>query len=133
MHLFRGRKTMGSYGWRARIGHVYPAVVAESFMYEFYRIVPPGVTLAQTHLVIESLNRRQELEDSIKLIEQAAQYLAKRKVDIITIGGSPMFRLMGVGSDKTIIDRLEGKFGIPVTTSQTAVVQAFPSPGVKKN
>ena len=63
---------MGLYGWRARIGHVYPAVVAESFMYEFYRIVPPGVTLAQTHLVIESLNRRQEIEESIKRIERAA-------------------------------------------------------------
>lgn len=123
---------MGSYGWRARIGHVYPAVVAESFMVEFYRIVPPGVTLVQTHLVIQSLNERQELENSIKMIEQAAEYLAKRKVDIITLGGSPMFRLMGVGSDKTIIDRLESKFGIPVTTSQTAVVEAFRSLGVTK-
>jgi len=123
---------MGSYGWRARIGHVYPAVVAESFMYEFYRIVPPGVTLVQTHLVIQSLNERQELEDSIKMIEQAAEYLAKRKVDIITLGGSPMFRLMGVGSDKAIIDRLESRFDIPVTTSQTAVVEAFHSLGVKK-
>ena len=123
---------MGSYGWRARIGHVYPAVVAESFMYEFYRIVPPGVTLAQTHLVIESLNRRQGLEASIKLIEQAAEYLAKRKVDIITIGGSPMFRLMGVGSDKVIIDRLENRFGIPVTTNQTGAVEAFKTLGVKK-
>src|SRR3990172_12669502 len=132
MHLFRGRKAMGSYGWRARMGDVYAAVVAESFMYEFYRIVPPGVTLAQTHLVIESLNRRQELEDSIKLIEQAAQYLAKRKVDIITIGGSPMFRLMGVGSDKTIIDRLESKFGIPVTTSHTTLLETFLTLGVKK-
>jgi maleate cis-trans isomerase len=123
---------MGSYGWRARIGHIYPAVVAESFMVEFYRIVPPGVTLAQTHLVIESLNERQGLEDSIKMIERAAEYLAKRKVDIITIGGSPMFRLMGVGSDKVIIERLEKRFGIPVTTSQTAVVEAFGSLGVKK-
>ena len=123
---------MGSYGWRARIGHVYPAVVAESFMVEFYRIVPPWVTLAQTHLVIESLNLRQELEESIKRIERAAEYLAKRKVDIITIGGSPMFRLMGVGSDKAIIERLESKFAIPVTTNQTAVVEAFKSLGVKK-
>ena len=49
---------MRAYGWRARIGHIYPAVVAESFMYEFYRIVPPGVTLAQTNLVIQSFNVR---------------------------------------------------------------------------
>src|SRR3972149_5349837 len=114
---------MGSYGWRARIGHVYPAVVAESFMYEFYRIVPPGVTLAQTHLVIQSLNERHELENSIKMIEQAAEYLAKRKVDIIPLGGSPMFRLMGIGRDKPTIGRLVRRFDIPGSTSQTAVVE----------
>jgi maleate isomerase len=101
-------------------------------MYEFYRIVPPGVTLAQAHLVIESLNEPQGLETSIKMIDRAAGHLAKRKVDIITIGGSPMFRLMGVGSDKVIIDRLEKSFGIPVTTNQTAVVEAFKTLGPSK-
>lgn len=110
---------MRAYGWRARIGHVYPAVVAETFVYEFYRIVPSGVTLAQSHLVIESLNAREGLEASIKMLDQAAERLAKRKVDIITIGGSPMFRLLGVGSDKTIIDRLEKRFGIPATTNRS--------------
>ncbi len=123
---------MRAYGWRARIGHVYPAVVAETFVYEFYRIVPSGVTLAQSHLVIESLNAREGLEASIKMLDQAAEHLAKRKVDIITIGGSPMFRLLGVGSDKTIIDRLEKRFGIPATTNQTAVVEAFKKLAVKR-
>ena len=123
---------MRAYGWRARIGHIYPAVVAESFMYEFYRIVPPGVTLAQTNLVIQSFNVREGLEASIKMLDQAAEYLAKRKVDIITIGGSPMFRLLGVGSDKTVIDRLERRFGIPVSTNQTAAVEAFKKLAVKK-
>ncbi|MBI4523808.1 MAG: hypothetical protein HY695_08365 [Deltaproteobacteria bacterium] len=123
---------MRAYGWRARIGHIYPAVVAETFMYEFYRIVPPGVTLAQTNLVIQSLNEPQGLEASIKMIDQAAEHLAKRKVDIITVGGSPMFRLMGVGSDKVIMERLESKFGIPVTTNQTAAVAAFKNLGVEK-
>jgi maleate cis-trans isomerase len=123
---------MRAYGWRARIGHIYPAVVAETFMHEFYRIVPPGVTLAQTNLIIQSLNEREGLEASIKRIDEAAEYLAKRKVDIITIGGSPMFRLMGVGSDKVIIDRLANRFGIPVTTNQTAAVEAFKTLGVKK-
>lgn len=64
---------MRSYGWRARIGHIYPAVVAETFMCEFYRIVPPGVTLAQTNLVIQSLNEREGLEASIKRIDEAAE------------------------------------------------------------
>lgn len=123
---------MRAYCWRARIGHIYPAVVAETFMYEFYRIVPPGVTLAQTNLVIQSFNAREGLETSIRMLDQAAEYLAKRKVDIITIGGSPMFRLLGVGSDKTVIDRLERRFGVPVTTNQTAAVEAFKKFRVRK-
>jgi len=123
---------MRGYGWRARIGHIYPAVVAETFMTEFFRIVPDGVTLAQNHLVIQSLNEKEGLEKSLALIDQCAEWLAKRKVDIITIGGSPMFRMMGVGSDRIIIDRLEEKFNIPVTTCQTAAVEAFKKLEVKK-
>lgn len=121
------------YGWRARIGHIYPAVVAETSMAEFFRIVPEGVTLAQTQLVIESQNAKEGLEKSIALIDQRAEWLAKRKVDIINIGGSAMFRHMGVGSDKITIDRLEKKFGIPVTTNQTAAVEAFKNWGSRKS
>ncbi len=123
---------MRGYGWRARIGHIYPAVVAETFMTEFFKIVPDGVTLAQSNLIIESLNQKDGLEKSIAKIDQCAEWLAKRNVDIITIGGSPMFRLMGVGSDRILIDRLEKKFNIPVTTNQTAVVEAFRKLGVTK-
>jgi len=123
---------MSSYGWRARIGHVYPAVVAETFFTEFFRIVPEGVTLVQTNLVIESLNVKGGLEDSLKIMDQRAEWLAKRKVDIIAIGGSPMFRMMGVGSDRKIIDRIEKKFGIPVTTKQTVAVEALKKLEAKK-
>lgn len=123
---------MSSYGWRARIGHVYPAVAAENFFTEFFRIVPDGVTLVQTNMVIESLNAKQGLEESLAIMDQRVEWLAKRKVDIIAIGGSPLFRMMGVGSDRKIIDRLEQKFGIPVTTKQTVAVEAFKKLQVKK-
>ncbi len=123
---------MRGYGWRARLGHVYPAVVTETFMTEFFRIVPAGVTLAQSHLIIESLNRKDGLEKSLAMIDQCAEWLTKRKVDIITVGGSPMIRLLGPGSDHILIDRLEKKCGIPVTTSQTAAVEAFRHLGARK-
>jgi hypothetical protein len=40
------------YGYRARIGDTPPPVVTEVFPYEFYRIVPDGVTLGVTTLAI---------------------------------------------------------------------------------
>lgn len=120
------------YGWRARIGMVYPAVVAEIFLTEFFTIVPRGVTLSLTNLVIQSLTSKKGLEESIPLIYERAEWLAKRKVDVIVVGGTPMFHLMGVGSDRDMIDKLEKKFGVPVTTTLTAPIEAFKKLGVKK-
>lgn len=34
------------YGHRARIGYTSPPIVTEVFPYEFYKMAPPGVTLA---------------------------------------------------------------------------------------
>jgi len=36
------------YGSRARIGYTSPPLTTEVFPYEFYRIVPDGVTLVVT-------------------------------------------------------------------------------------
>ncbi len=123
---------MRGYGWRARIGHVYPAVVAETLLTEFYRIAPPGVTLALNNLVIESLNQKEGIEESIARIDQCAGWLAKRKVDIIVIGGKPILHHLGDGSGETIIARLEKKFGIPVTTTHHAVIASLRKLGARK-
>ena len=36
------------YGYRARIGYTSPPLTTEVFPYEFYQIVPEGVTLRDT-------------------------------------------------------------------------------------
>ena len=38
------------YGYRARIGYTSPPLTTEVFPYEFYQIVPEGVTLVVTSL-----------------------------------------------------------------------------------
>ena len=43
---------MPIYGHRARIGYTSPPLVTEVFPYEFYKIVPAGVTLMITTLAI---------------------------------------------------------------------------------
>ena len=40
------------YGSRARIGYTSPPLTTEIFPYEFYKIVPAGVTLVVTSLAI---------------------------------------------------------------------------------
>ena len=43
------------YGHRARIGYTSPPATTEVFPYEFYNIVPEGVTLVITTLAIMKL------------------------------------------------------------------------------
>jgi maleate isomerase len=119
------------YGWRARIGHIYPAVVAETFMSDFFRMVPDGVTLAMSFLSIEIL-KKEDLERSLGQMDKAADFLKQRNVDIITIGGAPMVRHLGPGADRQIIERIQKQTGIPTTTSQTAALDAFRELGWKR-
>lgn len=119
------------YGWRARIGHIYPAVVAETFMSDFFRMVPEGVTLAMSFLSIEIL-KKEDLERSLGQIDRAADFLKQRGVDIITIGGAPMVRHLGPGADRKIIERIQNQTGIPTSTSQTAALEAFRELGLKR-
>ncbi len=119
------------YGWRARIGHIYPAVVAETIFNDFFSMVPEGVTLVQNHLSIKIL-KQEDLERAFAEIDRAALQLAERKPDIINIGGAPMIRLKGLGSDVELIRRIQEKTGIMTTTSQTAAIEAFRELGASK-
>ena len=31
-----------AYGWRSKIGKLNPTVVASTFVYEFFKVAPPG-------------------------------------------------------------------------------------------
>ncbi len=119
------------YGWRARIGHIYPAVVAETIFSDFFRMVPEGVTLVMTSLTIRNI-KQEDLERAFAEIDNAALLLAERKPDIIIIGGAPMIRFKGAGSDQEIIKRIQEKTGILTSTSQTAALEAFRTLGAKK-
>ena len=46
------------YGTRARIGYTSPLLVSEIFPYEFYQLVPSGVTLALITLDVWGVERR---------------------------------------------------------------------------
>ena len=51
------------YGHRARIGYTSPPLTTEIFPYEFYKIVPDGVTLVLTTLAIVERSKS-EVEQS---------------------------------------------------------------------
>ncbi len=81
------------YGWRARIGVVFPSR-GDTLMYEFYQVVPKGVVLVVSIIGLFNLTK-EELSASYLKYMAAARDLAQVGVDVITFTGSPLFQLKG--------------------------------------
>ena len=111
------------YGWRARIGCVFPSR-GDTKMYEFYQMVPKGVVLVPHIIGLYNLTK-EELSAAYLKYKAAARELAQVGVDVIALGGSPLFQLKGFGSDLEMIQDVEQETGIPTLTGLTAEVEAM--------
>ena len=118
------------YGPRARIGYACPPKVAEVFIYEFYKIAPPGVSLAIS-TVGGARATRDDLKESFRLSVAAAEELAKTGVDMLMLGGEPLNGSMGQEL-KEFVESLHERFGIPVSTSLWASTRAGRALGAKR-
>jgi hypothetical protein len=63
------------YGHRARIGYTCPPLSAEAFPYEFYKLVPAGVTLVITTLTVFERSQS-EVDAAYEMSMRAARELA---------------------------------------------------------
>jgi maleate isomerase len=111
------------YGHRARIGYTSPPLTAEVVPFEFYKIVPEGVTLVLTTLAVTRLSH-DEIDRSYDMSVEAARAMAKAGVDIVVLGGAPINLSRGDGEAESLIRTLEAELGIPVSTSASAQEKA---------
>ncbi len=119
------------YGYRARIGYTSPPYLTETFPYEFYKMVPEGVTLVLTTLAIKKLTE-QETTRSVEMTLEAAREMGKAGVDIMVFGGVPLNLSLGYeGLDETL-RKTEEEIGVPVTSSITAQVNALRAVNAQK-
>jgi maleate isomerase len=112
-----------SYGHRARIGYVCPPVFAEVFPYEFYRIVPAGVTLVITTLTVTEPGKEQ-VEQAYELSMRAARELAAAGVDLVFLGGVPVNLSRGGQNAQAMLLDLAAELGVPVSSSAAAQEKA---------
>ena len=119
------------YGTRARIGYTSPPAVTETFPYEFYKMVPEGVTLAITTLNIVKMTD-DEVEEGAKMSLDCARLLSKAEVDLIILGGVPLNLALGFKNLDNIMKKLEDELGIPVTSSLTSQVAALKTVGAQR-
>jgi maleate isomerase len=119
------------YGFRARIGYTSPPITAEVFPYEFYSVVPKGVTLSLATLAITN-NTKNELDQSYARSIAAARAMVDAGVDAIVFGGVPVIYSRGEQNTEAIVSGLESALGVRVSTTAAAQEKAARLLGSKK-
>src|SRR3970282_52815 len=104
------------YGWRARIGHIAPAILDTSAE-EFRKLLPEGVlhvglTISEA---IQNLGKKQTAAAFERLLD-AGKRLAREKVDVIVCGGAPVALSRGPGGDAELSEMLRREAGPPRAT-----------------
>src|SRR5499427_4130231 len=119
------------YGHRARIGYTSPPLTTEIFPYEFYRIVPAGVTLVITSLAIV-VRSKDEVDQSYDISMRAAREMAAAGCDIVVLGGVPINLSRGAANAEQVIKDLEAELNVKVSTSAAAQALAAKALGCRK-
>jgi len=118
------------YGWRGRVGSI-AATPSDIFCYEFYKIVPPGITIMQTTLSIHFMTA-DELAKGFAALEETALALAREGADVIVLGAAPTLYDRGPGADKTVAERISKITQVPTVSNQTAMMDGLRVFGCEK-
>jgi len=119
------------YGYRARIGYTSPPATTEVFPYEFYRIVPDGVTLVINTLPL--IDRTgDEVDRAYDVSLNVAHAMARAGVDLFVFGGLPINASRGFANAGEMARATEKEIGVPVITSLSAQQDAFAATGAGK-
>lgn len=119
------------YGYRARVGYTSPPLTTEIFPYEFYKIVPEGVTLVVTSLAIVERSKS-EVDQSYDISMRAAREMAAAGVDIVVLGGVPINLSKGDRNAQQVLIDLEAELKVKVSSSTAAQTAAAKALGCRK-
>jgi maleate isomerase len=119
------------YGSRARFGYLSGPIFAESYVYEFYKMAPPGVTLMISTLKYEQ-GTPDEIEACVELGDRIGQEMARAGASVIIQGVVPINLAFGPRFIDDWIERTRQRCGVPATTSVTAQMHALQAVGARK-
>ncbi len=98
---------------------------------EFYRALPPGVTLHVARLFLTQISTDAIL-GIVQDLETQSRGLASADVDVIVLGATAPSFLKGLGYDRELIARIEAATGKRATTTSTALVAALRHVGASR-
>jgi maleate isomerase len=119
------------YGYRARIGYTSPPAATEVFPYEFYKMVPDGVTLVVNTLPLVD-RTSDEVDRAYDVSLNVAHAMARAGVDLFVFGGLPINASRGFANAADMAKATEDAIGLPVITSLSAQHDAFQAIGAGK-
>jgi maleate cis-trans isomerase len=118
--------------WRARIGWITPRINSDTEIYDFYQCSPKDVVLVVNSLAVVDSARKEEIENSIGLIERGVKHLNLSGVDYVMQKGAPVHLHFGNEGHRKILERMSAVSKVPVSTSSKALAEAFNHLGAKK-
>ncbi len=117
-------------GWRGRIGLITVAA-GSSTESEFNLYAPVGVAVLTTRIPLSGISLKALIEMA-PYVDEAASLLAGAEVDVIVFACTAGSFVKGIGYDQEIIERLQSRTGLPVTTTSTGIVQGLSALKIKK-
>lgn len=119
------------YGWRARIGHIAPAILDTSGE-EMRKLLPDGVlhvglTISEP---IQTLGAEQAAAAFSRMVD-AAKRLAAEKVDVLICGGAPVALSKGPSGDAELTELLRRETQLPVVTANGSVLDGLRTLGAR--
>jgi len=120
------------YGWRARIGHIAPAILDTSGE-EMRKLLPSGVlhvglTISEP---IQTLGAEQAAAAFQRMVD-AGKRLAAEKVDVLICGGAPVALSKGPAGDAELAELLRRETRLPVVTANGVVVDGLRALGARR-
>ena len=116
--------------WRARIGKVSPSR-GDNYIYEFYKMIPDNMLLTQIATSVKALTK-DNFSRAYDAYAEAALTLAQEGVEIIIIGGGPVFASQGAGSEEALRSRIIRETSLEVIIEISAAAAAIRELGIKK-
>ena len=119
------------YGWRARIGHIAPAILDTSGE-EMRKLLPAGVlhvglTISEP---IQTLGAEQAAAAFGRMVD-AGKRLAAEKVDVLICGGAPVALSKGAAGDAELTALLRKETQLPVVTANGVVIDGLRTLGAR--
>ena len=115
--------------WRGVVGDVKPTYRPGS-LEEFIRLLPEGIGVIPLTVGISS-GTTDEFRQVLDVYKEKVAQLAGLQVDLIHVGGAPPMMVHGFTGEAEIIEALETKHKIPITTSGKTQIDAFKACGIR--